>query len=138
MSIAELDHARQLLSGLIGKGIVGVDSYEYQLRLIFGDKSEFSTQSAWRLIFRNNLLIGSGDPKNLVSGEFLKHLSGLKVVSILISDLWDTQLLFENGYFLEVFSDSLRYETWEAHLQVGWVIFSEGSITVFPPAGAPF
>ena len=30
--------------------------------------------------------------------------------------------------------DSVQYETWEAHIKAGWVVFVGGGITLFPPA----
>ena len=134
MSIADHDRAQQLLSSLVGSGVSSIECDELQLRLIFGDRSEFVTQSSWRLTLRGDLLMGSGDIKDRASEEILGHLKGLKVLSILISDRWDTQLLFENDHVVEVISDSLRYETWEAHLEVGWVVFAGGGTTLFPPS----
>jgi len=59
---------------------------------------------------------------------------GLKVISTSISNRSDTELQFEKGYVLSAIMDTVQYETWEAHLDVGWVIFANGQITVFPPA----
>jgi hypothetical protein len=41
--------------------------------------------------------------------------------------------VLEDSYLLRVIADSVRYETWEAHLEAGWAIFSGGEITLFPP-----
>jgi hypothetical protein len=69
------------------------------------------------------------------SEEIFQHLKWLKANSVTISELGDTQLVFENDYVLDVILNSVRYEAWEAHLPAGWVIFMGGhSITVFPPA----
>ncbi len=81
--------------------------------------------------------MGSGDIKDGASEEILRHLEGLKVISIFVSDRWDTQLLFEQDRVVEVISDSVRYETWEAHLEVGWVVFAGGGTTLFPPSDRP-
>ena len=59
---------------------------------------------------------------------------GLKVVSTSISNCWDSYLCFEEDYVVQAISDTVQYETWEAHLEVGSVIFGDGDITVFPPA----
>jgi hypothetical protein len=136
MSVENIDRAKQLLAELVGRAITSIDCDQYQIRLIFENRSEFVTQSPWRLILQDDLLMGSGDIKDRASEEILLHLKGQMVASISISDHWDTRLVFKKGHVLEVFSDSLRYETWEAHLQQGWVVFAGGSTTLFPPAGA--
>lgn len=138
MTIVERDRAQQLLSSFVGRTMSSLVCGEFELRLIFGDKSEFVTRSPWRLTLRGDLLTGSGDSKERSSGELLRHVGGLRVVSTCISDCGDTQLLFEKDHVVEAISDSVQYETWEAHLEVGWIIFSAGGgVTVFPPAAIP-
>ena len=138
MTIVERNRAQQLLSNFVGRTMSSMECDEFQLRLMFEDKSEFVTRSPWRLTLRGDLLTGSGDSKERSSGEILRHLSGLRVVSTHISDCGDTQLLFEKDHVVEAVSDSVQYETWEAHLEVGWIIFSAGGgVTVFPPAVMP-
>jgi len=137
MTIVERDRAQQLLSNFVGRTLSSLECGEFELRLIFEDKSEFVTRSPWRLTLRGDLLTGSGDSKERSSGEILKHLNGLRVVSTHISDYGDTKLFFEKDHVVEAVSDSVQYETWEAHLEVGWIIFSAGGgVTVFPPAAA--
>jgi len=124
-----------MLSEFVGGGISSVEYDEFQLRLIFEDKSEFVTQSPWRLMLTDNLAVGSGDIKDRGSEEVFGHLRGLKVDSVVISNCGDTQLLFENDRVLEVIADSARYETWEAHIEAGWVVFTGGNCTtLFPPS----
>jgi hypothetical protein len=135
MSATDRDRALELLSEFIGAGISSIECDEFQLRLVFEDKSEFVTESPWRLLLRGDLVVGSGDGKKGASEEIFHHLKGLKANSVTISGLGDTQLVFENDYVLDVILNSVRYEAWEAHLPAGWVIFMGGhSITVFPPA----
>jgi hypothetical protein len=137
MPATDRDRAQELLSKFIGGEISSIECDEFQLRLVFGDKSEFVTQSPWRLFLRGELLVGSGDIGKRGSEEIFEHLKGIKVKSVVISDCGDTQLLFENDHVLEAMSNSVRYETWQAHLQAGWVVFTGGrSITVFPPSAA--
>jgi hypothetical protein len=138
MPIVERDRAQQLLSSFVGRTMSSTECGEFELRLIFEDKSEFVTRSPWRLTLRGDLLTGSGDSKERALAEILRHLIGLRVVSTHISDCGDTQLLFEEEHVVEAVSDSVQYETWEAHLKIGWVIFSAGGgVTVFPPAATP-
>jgi hypothetical protein len=61
-------------------------------------------------------------------------LLGVRVVSTSVVQSWDTTLSLERGYVLEVFPDSVQYEMWEAHLDIGLVVFSGGRSTFFPPA----
>jgi hypothetical protein len=137
MSATDRDRAQELLSEFIGDRISSVECDEFHLRLVFQDKSQFVTQSPWRLFLKADLLLGNGYGKR-GSEELFEHLKGLKVNSVAIADCGDTQLLFENGYVLEAISNSVRYETWEAHIQAGWVIFNGGrSLTAFPPSAAP-
>jgi hypothetical protein len=42
----------------------------------------------------------------------------------------------EKDYILEVIPDSVQYETWEAHVEAGWVVFVGGEVTLFPPAAS--
>jgi hypothetical protein len=135
MSATDRDRALELLPEFIGAGISSVECDEFHLRLVFEDKSEFVTESPWRLLLRSELLLGSGDGKKGACEEIFQHMKGLKANSVTISELGDTQLVLENDYVLDVISNSVRYETWHAHLPAGWVIFMGGhSITVFPPA----
>jgi hypothetical protein len=135
MSATDHDRAQQLLSQFIGGGISSVECDEFQLRLIFEDKSEFVTQSPWRLFLKDDLVVGSGDIKEGGSEEVFGHLKGLKVDSVVISNCGDTQLLFEHDHVLEAIANSVRYETWEAHIEAGWVVFAAGgSTTLFPPS----
>jgi hypothetical protein len=135
MSATDRDRALELLSDFTGAGISSIECDEFQLRLFFEDKSIFVTESPWRLFLRGDLLVGSGDIKEGGSEEIFQHLKRLKANSLAISGWGDTQLAFENDYVLEVISNSVRYETWQAHLRAGWVVFMGGrSITVFPPS----
>jgi hypothetical protein len=117
MSATDRDRAQGLLSEFIGGGISSIECDEFQLRLVFEDKSEFVTQSPWRLFLRGDLLVGSGDIRERGSEEIFEHLKGLKVNSVAITGCGDTQLLFENDHILEAISNSVRYETWQAHLR---------------------
>jgi hypothetical protein len=135
MSATDHDLALELLSEFIGAGISSIECDEFQLKLRFEDKSVFVTESPWRLLLRGDLLVGSGDVKKGDTEEIFQHLKGLKANSVTISELGDTQLVFENDYVLDVISNSVRFEAWQANLPAGWVIFMGGhSITVFPPA----
>ena len=64
----------------------------------------------------------------------MRGIIGLKVASASLSNCWDTNLCFENDYVVQTFSDTVQFETWDVHLDAGWVILSDGRITVFPPA----
>src|ERR1700735_305658 len=131
MSMADRERAQQLLSECNGSGVSSIEWDELHLRLTFENEHSFVTQSAWRLFLRGEMLMGNQDQ---ASEELLSRLKGLKVVSNSIFDDWDTRLVFEKDYVLEVICDSVRYEAWEAHVETGWVIFAPGGTTVFPPA----
>jgi hypothetical protein len=129
------DRADFLLRGLVGRQLVLIEKSEFQLRLIFGPGTEFITSSPWRLCQDSQPLIGSGDFRAAeATVPFADLVVGAKVVSTAVSRLWETKLFLERGYVLEVFPDSVRYEIWESHLEVGLVIFSGGNTTLFPPA----
>lgn len=136
MSATDHDRAKELLSEFVGCGISSIECDEFQLRLIFQDKSEFVTQSPWRLVLGGDLLMGSGDIKERDSEEIFGHLKGLQVISVVISGCGDTQLQFEHEHVIEVVANSIRYETWEAHIGAGWVVFAVGGTTLFPPSSA--
>lgn len=136
MSDHDIARAKSFLDAFVGRAISAVESYEYQLRLVFNDL-EFVTSSPWRLRLTGMLKVGSGDIG--ASGTFgqdaLDSVKALVITSTDISPTLDTMLVLSNGYTLEVINDSVQYETWEAHVPAGWVVFSEGGITVFPPLG---
>jgi hypothetical protein len=126
--------ANTLLDSFIGKAILATEVKEYRLGVTFDDGSHFVTTSPWRLSLGPNLLMGSGDVGAKTPVDALNHPIGLKVESTSISGFWDTRLQLENNYLLEVFSNSIQYETWEAHVEAGWVVFAGGGTTVFPPS----
>jgi hypothetical protein len=95
---------------------------------------EFVVSSPWRVTLRGALIVGSGDMGGAYATNALDSIKGLKVISTSVSPYWDTQLVLENDYILEVISNSVQYETWEAHHEAGWIIFVGGEVTVFPPA----
>ena len=119
MAATDRDRALELLSEFIGARISSIECDEFQLRLVSEDKSVFVTESPWRLLLRGDLLLGSGDVKKGASEEIFQHLKRLKANSVAISGWGDTQLAFENDYVLEVISNSVRYEAWQAHLRAG-------------------
>ena len=130
------DRADFLLRGLVGRQLVSIEKSEFQLRLIFGPGTEFITSSPWRLCQDSQPLIQAAaifEPAE-ATVPFADLVVGAKVVSTAVSRLWETKLFLERGYVLEVFPDSVRYEIWESHLEVGLVIFSGGNTTLFPPA----
>ena len=135
MSDEGVRRANDLLSGLIGRRITSLDKGEFQLRLVFGQNVCFVALSAWRMLQDGRFLLGSGDVQGSKPlAEEMNCLKGLKVVSTTVLSSWETKLVFDNDYVFELIPDSVRYETWEAHLEVGQAIFSGGEITLFPPA----
>lgn len=131
--------AEGLLAEFVGKEITSVDQGEFQLRLVFGSGISFIALSAWRLLQDSCLLIGSGDvqgskPLDKEVDKELHCLKGLRVLSASVSPSWETRLVLESDYVFELIPDSVRYEMWEAHLEVGLAVFSGGEITFFPPA----
>lgn len=134
MSHSNTRRAEDLLKAFVGKAIISSESSDYQLRLVFENRLEFVVSSPWRLILRGALATGSGDVEGSDAGKILDSLRGLKVSLVSVSRSWDTRLVLENDYILEVIPDSVLYETWEAHVEAGWVVFVGGEVTVFPPA----
>ncbi len=128
--------AEDLLNKFGGKQVASLEQGEYQLRLMFEPGIEFVASSPWRLFQAGRLLIGSGDIQeaNHRQGEALQLLKGLKIVATSVSSSWDSRLIFECDYVFEVIADTVQYEVWEAHLEVGWVVFAGGELTLFPSA----
>ena len=127
------ERADILLRGLVGKRLVSAEKMEYQLRLMFGSGTEFVISSPWRLCHNSCALIGSGDFKGAEPATPFSDLTDAKVVSPEVAQTWETKVFFEGGHSLEVFPDSVKYETWEAHLESGWVVFSGAQTTLFQP-----
>jgi hypothetical protein len=134
MSNGDVRRAEGLLNTFVGNAVISSESNEYQLRLVFEKSLEFVVCSPWRVALKGVLLGGSGDVGGVNVKKVLDSTKGLKVISACVSPSWDTRLVLENDYILEVISDSVQYETWEAHLEAGWVIFGGGEVTLFPPA----
>jgi hypothetical protein len=51
-----------------------------------------------------------------------------------MSKYGDTAIQFERNFLVETTVDASQYEAWEAHLDLGLVVFTGGHITIFPPA----
>lgn len=134
MSSADFELAQTILRSFIGKTLSAIECDEFHLELVFEDSSRFGTHGSWRVVQRDTFLFGSGDVGGQVPQDVFERLIGLKVISTSISNRSDTDLQFEEDYVLNAIMDTVQYETWEAHLDVGWVIFANGHITVFPPA----
>jgi hypothetical protein len=134
MSNGDVPRAEGLLNTFVGNAVISSESNEYQLRVVFEKSLEFVVSSSWRVMLKGVLLGGSGDVGGVNVKKVLDSIKGLKVISACVFPSWDTRLVLENDYILEVISDSVQYETWEAHLEAGWVIFVGGEVTLFPPA----
>jgi hypothetical protein len=128
------ERADLLLRRFVGKQLLSVEQSEYQLRLIFGSDAELIVSSAWRLRKHITTLIGSGDSRRTEIAAHCADLLGARVVSTSVVQSWDTTLVLERDYVLEVFPDSVQYEMWEAHMDIGLIVFSGGHATFFPPA----
>jgi len=137
MSNGDIRRAEDLLKAFVGNAVISSESSEYQLRLVFEKSLEFVVSSPWRVFLRGTLLVGSGDVGGENAKKVLNSIQGLAVTSTSVSPSWDTRLVLENDYILEVIPDSVQYETWEAHVEAGWVIFVGGEVTLFPPATSP-
>jgi hypothetical protein len=133
---ADLKRAEGFLRDFIGKALASVECDEFHLELLFHDGSRFRTQCSWRVIQGDSLLFGRGDIGGQISSDAYAGIIGLKVASASISTCWDTDLRFENDYVVQTLSDTVQFETWVVNLDAGWVILSDGRITVFPPAPA--
>ncbi len=130
----DINRADLLLRGFVGRRLVLIEKSEYQLRLIFGPGTEFIVSSPWRLCRNNEPLVGSGDFRGAEANvQMADLLIGAKVLSTVVSQGWETKLSLEGGYVMDVFPDSVQYEIWEAHSEAGWIVFSGGRTTLFPP-----
>ena len=134
MSNGDAGQAEGLLNTLVGKAVISSEASEYQLRIVFEQSFEFVVSSPWRIMLRGVLLGGSGDVGGVVANTVLASLKGLEIISASVLPSWDTRLVLRNECVLEVIPDSVQYETWEAHLEAGWIVFAGGAVTVFPPA----
>jgi hypothetical protein len=134
MSSPELERARSLLGSFVNARLSSIECGEFELRLRFESGIEFVTHAPWRLIHDGSVALGSGDIGSEADAGPARCLTGLSVLSVSISDIWDTKLLLESNYLIEVLSNSSKYEVWEAHLAEGWVIFMDGVVTIFPPS----
>jgi hypothetical protein len=132
MSPADFERARAFLRGFAGKVLSSIDCDEFHLDLLFEGGFRFQTHCSWRFIQGDSLIFGRGDVGGQVSTDEFTRIIGLKVVSTSISNCWDSYLCFEKDYVFQVISDTVQFETWEAHLEAGSVIFGDGDITVFP------
>jgi len=133
MSDVDIRRAENLLTSFVGKVIASAEKGEYQLRLLFGEGLEFVVGSPWRITLNGDLFCGGGDSEVRIA-KALESIKGREFRSASVSPSWDTRVLLTNDYALEVIADSAQYETWEAHVEAGWVIFMGGEVTVFPPA----
>lgn len=134
MANDKVRRAEDLLNAFVGKAIISSESSDFQLRLVFEKNLEFVVPSPWRVMCRGTFVGGSGDVGGTEAKKGIDSINGLKVVLISVSPSWDTRLVLEDDYILEVIPDSVQYETWEAHVEAGWVVFVGGEVTVFPPA----
>jgi hypothetical protein len=134
MSSVDIRRAEDFLNTLVGSACVSSESNEYQSRLVFEKKLEFVVSSPWRVLLKGTPIAGSGDIGDIKGKNMLDSIKGLRVTAASVSSSWDTRLVLENNYIFEVIPDSVQYETWEAHLEAGWVIFAGGEVTLFPPA----
>lgn len=134
MSEIATRRAQDLLREFEGKSINSVNIMEFQLRLAFSPYAALIVFSAWRILHRDEAILGSGDgDAERLRVEPEKRLQGLKVISTSVSPSCDSQLVFEQSYQLQMFADSVAYETWEAHSEKAHALFSGGEITIFPP-----
>lgn len=134
MPSADFERARKFLCSFVGKTLSAIKCDEFHMELVFEDGSRFQTQNSWRFIQDDSLLFGRGDIGGQVSKDVFGGLVGLKVASASVSNCGDTALRFKKDYIVQTISDTVQYETWDAHLDAGWVIFGDGQIMVFPPA----
>lgn len=134
MPFSEHERAQILLHEFVGNTLSEIEAGEFELRLIFEEGDQFVTRSPWRLIRRGDLLMGGGDigGQSTISERILTSLHKFKLASCSVSPVGDTRLVLESDYIIEVVSDSVQFETWEAHTRAGWIVFAGGLITAFP------
>lgn len=51
-----------------------------------------------------------------------------------ITTCWDSTIHFGQDQIVQAIADTVQYGTWEAHVEIGSVIYGDGQITIFPPA----
>lgn len=128
------ERADLLLRKFVGRQLSSIERSEHQLRVVFGPGAEFIVSSAWRLRQNSSTLIGSGDSRRTEILAQFADLLNTRVVSTAVTRSWETTLSLERDYVLEVFPDSVQYEMWEAHMDIGLIVFTGGHTTFFPPA----
>lgn len=83
MSFPDRERAQVLLYEFVGKALSAVEAGEFELRLIFEEDIQFVTHSPWRLIRRDELIVGAGDigKEGTISERILRSLRTLKMTS---------------------------------------------------------
>jgi hypothetical protein len=136
MSSPDFERAHAYLQNFVGKTLASFDCDESHLRLVFEGGTNIETHGPWRIVSHDILEVGSGDVGSPFSKDALELLIGRQLVHASITLTFVTGLGFEGDQTVELISDSVQYEVWEAHLKEAWVIFQEGQLTVFPPASS--
>lgn len=77
----------------------------------FGNECIFSAISAWRITFKNQLIVGSDDGQDEQVSEILKNAVIMQVVPQSSDFPVDPAFYFADGHKLEIFSDS-SFDTW--------------------------
>jgi len=134
MSSPDFEQACTYLQNFVGRTLESYECDELHLRLVFEGGTNIQTHGPWRIVSHDVLEVGSGDVGSAFSKDTLDLLIGRKLIHASITLTFITGLGFEDDQTIELISDSVQYEIWEAHLKEAWVIFQDGQLTVFPPA----
>ena len=137
MPSADFELAQTYLRSFIGRTLSSMECDELHMELVFEDDARFQTHCCWRFMHGDSLIYGHGDIGGQVSKDVFAGLIGLKVISTSMSSFGDADLRFEKDHSVQTILDTVQFETWDAHVEEGWVIFTGGSTTVFPPPTRP-
>jgi hypothetical protein len=132
------------LTSLIGKRLLGAAKRDYTWSFVFSEDSSVSTESAWRLVTKNGIVVTSedhGHPFGLKeavdsAARALAATKERKILGVLVADqTGDLSLRFEEEVRLEFLNLSCGYESWRAQTSAGEVIcLGGGQLAMFPNA----
>jgi len=120
---------------LIGRQLLSVEKKDYTWFFGFGDGTSLATESPWRLIDQNRIVVGSEDhdqqfgrPAPLdATREVLSCAGGLRVEAASIAaGSGDLSIRFCGGTYLQLLQLSVGFESWRLSTEGGEIICTGG------------
>lgn len=104
---------------LVGASLRDMENLGAYLQLLIGS-CRLVLGSAWRIMQRGELVVGSGDPDELVEQGLRSLLLGQAIQSVTtVGAFHDLQIVFADGSVLESFADAADYESWNLAVGTG-------------------